>query len=301
MTPLNWKGRRTHGRSCRNSGGSGPPTRGAARQAGFSMIELMMVVGIIGLLISILVPAAQQALEAARRLNCRANLRGIHQALAMYEHDHEGRLPIAPGTEGELGAVGSARNLEPVATTPTAVSATMWQILHHGGLDPKMFVCPSTQHRTDAAGPLDPDVWDFESADTLSYGIQYPYGQSTYLGRPLTSPSLMPLLADRGPYGGDGGDLSGMPDTSPADIETWLADSGNRAKVNSRNHGGAGQNIVFADGHAEWRDRPTAGPRGDNIYTVQSSDTVVGRMHGVTPSQSGPKEPAGGLDTVLVY
>ncbi len=287
--------RRRVDRRGQGSGGSG------GRGAGFSLIELMVVVAIMALLISIIVPAAQQALESARRVTCRTQLRGIGQALVMYAGDHDGRLPIAPGSSGEFANVGAARNAEPEAGDPTPVSATLWAILRRGGLDAKMFVCPSTRHAADSAGALDADVWDFESADRLSYAIQYPYGSRTNLGQATAVPSMVPVLGDRGPHHGDGGDLSAMPTASAEAIRAWLDDAENRKRVNSANHGGAGQNVVYADGHGEWRASPLAGPREDNIYSVQSGATDVGRMHGLVPGQTGANEPRDALDAMLVF
>ncbi len=288
----------------RARGWCGGAKRGGGRigPAAFTLIELMIVVAIIGVLIAILVPATSSAIEMARRLRCRANLRSVHQSLVIYGNEHDGLLPIAEGRGGWLNAVGQARDAQPRPDQFTPISATMWAILKSTGLTAEVFVCPSAGHKADPAGPLDPDVWDFASASHLSYAIQYPYGERTYLGRATFSPSQMPVMADRGPFFGDGGDLDAMPAGTEQAALDWLDLPANRTKVNSANHGGAGQNVLFADGHADWIDRPTRGPRGDNIYTVQEDDTPLGRLRGVVPGRSPDRvEPAGPLDSVLVY
>lgn len=64
------------------------------RRTGFSLVELLVVIGLIASLMAFLLPAIQQAREAARSLHCRSNLRQTGLALQNYEGTH-GCLPFS--------------------------------------------------------------------------------------------------------------------------------------------------------------------------------------------------------------
>ena len=86
---------------------------------GFTLIELLVVIAIIAILIALLLPAVQQAREAARRTQCRNNLKQLGLSLHNYESTHS-TLP----SFYSYGAANSGRNFTSGSSSATRPSST---------------------------------------------------------------------------------------------------------------------------------------------------------------------------------
>src|SRR5687768_8011808 len=72
---------------------TGLPARSPQRRAAFTLVELLVVIGIIAILISILLPTLNRARESARATKCLSNMRNLAQATLMFAQENRGLMP----------------------------------------------------------------------------------------------------------------------------------------------------------------------------------------------------------------
>ncbi|MFH5802865.1 DUF1559 domain-containing protein [Alienimonas sp. DA493] len=81
-----------------------PPARPRRGRSGFTLIELLVVIAIIAILVSLLLPAVQQAREAARRSQCQNNLKQLALAMHNYHSTYNVFPAASGGTTGDSGS-----------------------------------------------------------------------------------------------------------------------------------------------------------------------------------------------------
>lgn len=123
------------------------------QRRGFTLVELLVVIAIIGVLIALLLPAVQQAREAARRSQCRNNLKQIGLGMQTYHASH-GRFPpgylYAPNPQGNGKGFGWAAMLLPFVEQRAIYDRFEWNLplWHDTNRPPREvhlsgYLCPS--------------------------------------------------------------------------------------------------------------------------------------------------------------
>jgi prepilin-type N-terminal cleavage/methylation domain-containing protein/prepilin-type processing-associated H-X9-DG protein len=228
------------------------------RNRAFTLVELLVVIGIIAVLVSLLLPALTKARASAVRLQCAANLRSLTQWTLMYASANNGMLPpihavVPPGTA----------SVWPNRVDPN-VKTTNWRgvMMRELALKRDFFYCPANpENNTDFN-------WNFSATDcVMGYAYwgcpdQYTapskalvYGVfQTVPGLPpyrTTQPWAAAKLSDRPYYTVLWTDLTRSYNGVFGVASNHVKGTEPTAGIMPRSTTG-GTNIAYTDGHVEW-------------------------------------------------
>ncbi len=266
------------------------------KKKAFTLMELLVVIGIIALLTGILLPALNKVRQQAHRLVCGANLKGIGDAMAAYSQDYDDEYPRAGGPGSTWSSAGCLADWEDeVESSAFSNGATMTSSLYllvkFMDVSPAQFICKGDSHAVGTrefipaefkVGGVD-GVWDFGSGNQSDYigpgdseWMRWPFLHCSYSyhtpytnhGIRETSNPAMAVVGDRNPF-----KAPKPEDCAEFDDFVYNGTSEEIRVGNSIAHNQMGQNVLFFDGHVEFANTPLCGVSNDNIYLAWPSTT----------------------------
>ncbi|MFA5863312.1 MAG: hypothetical protein WC975_01340 [Phycisphaerae bacterium] len=251
-----------------------------------TLIEVLVIIVVILILIAILLPDIGSH-EMSKRGLCSSNLKQIFTAMYIYSQDYKGAFPAVPFGTGKI--VGEDKSDQCSSfnkkNDPTkdflpqddhSISQNMWLLVRGEFAQAENFICPYTKQAGQKVDIKDgkyfgPDGFvDFPWKDTgatISYSFIQPWSKFTdnHSSGELWQADIDPRVV----LGADAN--NGSQPNYPG--KKFLLDIYYLKKfVNSVNHYGYGQNVIYGDGHVSFSQTVYAGIGNDNIYTAMPAD-----------------------------
>jgi prepilin-type N-terminal cleavage/methylation domain-containing protein/prepilin-type processing-associated H-X9-DG protein len=230
------------------------------RRSAFTLVELLVVIGIIALLISILLPALQRAREAANQVKCLSNIRQIGMAFLMYSNENKQYFPAT----ARLGVIQSEDWIW-WETKPTPRDVSQSAIAPYlGKFNENVLRCPSDDVFTHIDGTDGPYLYSY----TLNYLMDSFTG--VFKLSQARKPAEKIFMVEEDERTSNDGLWSPVTFTGPNTTEPgfdWLSIRHDRKRILPDIVGPAGSpipnpdrrgNAVFLDGHAEFVPRSEA-------------------------------------------
>lgn len=226
-----------------------------AKPAGFTLVELLVVISIISVLAALLLPALAAAKEKARTINCSSNLRQIGLAFHLYANDNQDYLVPA-----EYNASNGARLEEGWVTLLVnsgylpAPRAIGYNTLGRGR---SVFECPSGLPEVYEVNPSsrdDPEgakAFPFKSESTgIKFYIHTWYGLNGGLGSARRYPFVR-IPSDNGLRVLNKITRTAGTSQMPSVFDGWWIHNGKDERINARHAKRTRSNLAFLDGHVE--------------------------------------------------
>jgi len=158
-----------------------------ATRPGFTLLEVVVVIGMIALLVGILLPSLSAARGAAKRVACGSNLRQLGVAIHSYAQQNYGLIPVGP----KAGPALTAGNFYPATGTPTSLITLLDRrhvgagLLLEGELAgmPEVYFCPGSDQPEDVADELKKLTRPKAESDEDPEAEKNPQVQSSYFYR----------------------------------------------------------------------------------------------------------------------